>query len=148
MTVYLSNELANTTTGLSTSAPVGYRPKASDIGARVRSFRATVTLASQTTSDTIQLFTLPAGATFIKGWLNVSATLGSSTIAIGNSTTAGKYRAAATATTADSPLDFGVTAAIANASPATVEENVIATIAGATLPSSGTMTVVLLVAMP
>lgn len=148
MAQYLSNELANTTIGTTTSIPVGYKPKASDFGARVRSFRASVTLASQTTSDTILLFTLPAGATFIKGWLNVSATLGSSTIAIGNSGSTGKYRAAATATTADSPLDFGVTAAVANASPATAEENVIATIAAATLPSSGTMTVVMLIAMP
>lgn len=148
MATYLSNELANTTTGLSTTVPVGYKPKASDIGARVRSFRATITLASQTTSDVLQLFNLPAGATFIKGWMFVSATLGTSTIAIGNASSTGKYRAAATATTTDSPLDFGITAAVGNAVPATAEETVIATIGTASLPASGTMVVIMQIAMP
>ena len=148
MATYLSNELANTTTGLSTTVPVGYKPNATAVGGRVKEYRATVTLAGQTTSDVIQLFNLPAGSTFLKGWMYVSATLGSSTIAIGNSGTAGKYRAAAAATTADSPLDFGVTAAIANAAPLAAEETVLATIGGATLPSSGSMVVVILVAIP
>lgn len=147
MAQYLSNELANTTTGLSTSVPVGYKPAASRIGARTKTFVATVALASQTTSDTIKLFTLPTGATFIKGWINISATLGSSTVAIGNSGTAGKYRAAATATSTDTPLDFGVTAAVA-AAPLAAEEDVIVTIATANLPASGTMTVTFLVAAP
>lgn len=147
MAQYLSNELANTTTGLSTTVPAGYKPAATRIGARTKTFSATVTLASQTTSDTIKLFTLPVGVTFLKGWINTSATLGASTVAIGNAGSTGKYRAAATATSTDTPLDFGVTAAVAGA-PSTAEEDVIITIATANLPSSGTMTVTFLVSAP
>lgn len=147
MAQYLSNELAGTSTGTTTAAAAGYKPAATRIGARTKAFAATVTLASQTTSDTIKLFTLPTGATFIKGWVNISATLGSSTIAIGNSGSTGKYRAAATATSTDTPLDFGVTAAVA-ASPLSAEEDVIITIATANLPSSGTLAVTILVSMP
>lgn len=147
MAQYLSNELAGTTVGTTTAAAVGYRPAASRIGGRCKIFSATVALASQTTSDTIKLFTLPVGATFVKGWVNISATLGSSTIAIGNSGSTGKYRAAATATSTDTPLDFGVTAAVAGA-VSTAEEDVIITIATANLPSSGTMTVTMMISMP
>lgn len=103
MAQYLSNELAGTTTGTTTAAASGYRPAASVYGARVKRLRATVSLASQTTSDTILLGTLPTGATFAFGVLTTSATLGSSTVAIGIAGTTGKYRAAGTFTSADTP---------------------------------------------
>lgn len=148
MAQYLSNELAGTTTGTTTAAATGYRPSASVYGARVKRLRATVTLASQTTSDTILLGTLPTGATFAYGVLTASATLGSSTVAVGISGTAGKYRAAATFTSADTPTFFGTAATVGAASPLAAEENVIATIAAATLPSSGTLVVDLYYSMP
>lgn len=148
MAQYLSNELAGTTTGTTTAAASGYRPAASVYGARVKRLRATVSLASQTTSDTILLGTLPTGATFAFGVLTTSATLGSSTVAIGIAGTAGKYRAAATFTSADTPTFFGTAATVGAASPLAAEENVIATIAAANLPASGTLVVDLYYSMP
>jgi hypothetical protein len=109
------------------------------VGGRLRRFRATVTLASQAADDTIVLAKLPAGFAFAYGIINASATLGSSTVAIGTATTAGKYRAAAVFTAAV-PTLFGVVGAVDDA-PLTAEETVIATIAAAALPSSGTMVV-------
>lgn len=109
------------------------------VGGRLRRFRATVTLASQADGDTIVLTKLPAGYAFAYGIINASATLGSSTIAIGNSSSAGKYRAAA-AFTAAAPTLFGVVGAVDDAA-LTAEETVIATVGAAALPSSGTMVV-------
>jgi len=109
------------------------------VGGRLRRFRATVTLASQADGDTVVLTKLPAGYAFAYGIINASATLGSSTIAIGNSSSAGKYRAAA-AFTAAAPTLFGVVGAVDDAA-LTAEETVIATVGAAALPSSGTMVV-------
>ena len=109
------------------------------VGGRLRRFRATVTLASQADGDTVVLTKLPAGYAFAYGVINASATLGSSTIAIGNSSSAGKYRAAA-AFTAAAPTLFGVVGAVDDAA-LTAEETVIATVGTAALPSSGTMVV-------
>ena len=55
MAIYLSNELAGTTTGLTAAASVaaGYKPTAMVYGGRLRRMRATITLASQATTDTI-----------------------------------------------------------------------------------------------
>jgi hypothetical protein len=143
MAQYLSNELAGTTTGTSTSAGVGYKPKASVYGGRVKRLRSTITLASQTTSDTLLLGNLPAGAVFAYGVLTASASLGSSTLAIGYAGTTGAYRAAATFTSTDTPTMFGVTATgpAAAEAGATTETPIIGTIAAATLPSSGTLVV-------
>lgn len=105
----------------------------------VRCFNEEITLASQTTSDTIEVARLPKGAIPLFGVLNTSVTLGSSTIAIGISGSTGKYRAAAVFTAADTPTLFGVNAAAGEA--LTAEETVIVTIAAATLPASGTLRV-------
>lgn len=135
MAQYLSNELAGTTTGTTTAAAAGVRPAASVYGGRLKRLRASITMASQTTSDTLLLGNLPAGATFAYGVINTTATLGSSTLAVGVSGTAGKYRAAATFTTADTPTLFGTAAQAALATPLTAEEAVIGTIAAANLPA-------------
>ena len=152
MAQYLSNELAGTTTGTTqvSSVAAGYRPKASVYGARLKRLRATVTMASQTTSDTLLLGNLPAGAVFAFGLMTVSASTGSATLAIGYSGTAGAYRAAAALTTTDTPTLFGVTATGPAASDAgsTTETPIIGTIAGATMPSSGTMVVDIFYSMP
>lgn len=107
--------------------------------ARLRRFRATITLASQADGDTVVLADVPAGYAFAFGVLNASATLGTSTIAIGISGTAGKYRASAVFTAA-APTLFGVSSAVDDA-PLTATERVILTNTTAALPSSGTLIV-------
>ena len=61
MAAYLSTELGGSAN--QTSAPTGYKPSATVYGARLRRLRGTFTYASQTTSDTLVVGTLPAGAT-------------------------------------------------------------------------------------
>lgn len=148
MAQYLSNELAGTTTGTTTAAAAGVRPSASVYGARLKRLRATITLASQTTSDTLLLGVLPAGATFAFGVLNTTASLGSSTLAIGITGTTGKYKAAGTFTATDTPTFFGTAAQAGAAAPLAAEESVIGTVAAANLPSSGTLVVDLYYSMP
>lgn len=142
MAQYLSNELAGTTTGLSTSAGVGYKPRASVYGGRLKRLRATITLASQTTSDTLALGNLPAGAVFAFGVITSTVSLGTSTLAVGISGTTGKYRTAATFTATDTPTTFGNAAQVAQSDAGlSAEEAVIGTIATANLPASGTLIV-------
>jgi hypothetical protein len=142
MATYLSNELSNAATGLVTTIPVGYKPKATVYGARFKRMRATITLAGQTTSDILQFGTLPTGTVFAYGVLTSSASLSTSTLAIGTAASSGAYRAAATFTATDTPTMFGVTTAVAAADTASTSETVvIGTIATAALPSSGTLVV-------
>lgn len=122
------------------------KPSASVVGGRLRRFRATVTLASQADGDTVVLAKVPAGHVFAYGVLTGSASLGSSTVAVGIAGTAGKYRAAATHT-ATTPTFFGVASAVA-AAPLTAEETVILTNTTAALPSSGTLVVDLYFSAP
>lgn len=147
MTAYLSTDLAYGTAN-QTAIPVGAKPSATVYQARIRRMRGLFALNTQTTSDTLVIGNLPAGATFAYGVLTASATLGASaTIAIGPSTSTGKYRAAAVFTTADTPTLFGITAAT-SAAPLAAEEQVIVTIASASLPSTGTLVVDLYYSMP
>jgi hypothetical protein len=148
MAAYLSNELANDSTGTTTSAPVGYRPAASVVGGRLKRIRATFPLKGQTTSDTLEIGTLPAGSTFCYGLVNATATLGASaTVAIGTTGSTGKYRAAAVFTGA-TPTLFGVVAAEI-ASPLSADERVFVTIGTAALPSgSDTFVVELFYSIP
>lgn len=149
MAQYLSNELAGTTTGLTTAAAAGYKPRASAYAARMKRMRATITLASQTTSDTIIIGNLPSGATFAYGVLNTDTSLGSSTLAIGTSGSTGKYRAAATFTSTNTPTMFGTAATEGVVDPGlSADEQVIATIATANLPASGTLIVDLFYSAP
>lgn len=145
MPAYLSTELGGSAN--QTTAPVGLKPAATVYGARLKRLRATFTLATQTTSDTLIVGNLPTGATFAFGKLTSSVSLGSSTIAVGVTDTTGKYRAAATFTTANTPTDFGTATQIAG-SPLSAEEQVFVTIAAASLPASGTLVVDLYYSMP
>lgn len=127
------------------TAPVGTTPRGNvsgaHQGARVRVWRETITLASQPTADQIVIAdNVPIGSTFLYGILTTTVSLGTSTIALGTIASTGKYRAAATFTTTDTPTLFGVTAAQA---PLTVAETVQITIAVAALPASGTLTTAL-----
>lgn len=150
MPQYLSNELAGTTTGLTQASAVAasLRPYAGVYGGRLKRLRATVALAGQLTTDTLLLGNLPAGATFAFGVLTSSVSLGASTLAIGPSTSTGKYRAAGAFTAVDTPTPFGPAAVVGGASPLAAEEQVIGTIGGATLPGSGTLVVDLYYSIP
>lgn len=145
MAAYLSTELGGSAN--QTTAPVGYKPNASVYGARLRRIRGSFTYASQTTSDTLTVGTLPAGATFAFGVLTASASSGTTTLAIGPSSSTAKYRAAAAFTSTDTPTFFGKAAEVA-ASPLSAEETVIVTLAAATAPASGTLVVDLYYSMP
>jgi hypothetical protein len=108
-------------------------------GGRVRVLREKITLATQTTADTIVCGILPIGATFLYGMLTSSVSLGTSTIAIGVSGSTGKYRAAATFTAVDTPTTFGDEAAML--AKLTAAETVFITIGVASLPASGNLLV-------
>lgn len=110
-------------------------------GARMRRYRATITLAGQANGDDIVLFRVPAGSVFAYGVLNSSATLGASaTVAIGVSGTTAKYRAAAVFQTPNAPTLFGLNSAVDD-DALTADEDVLLTIGAAALPGSGTLIV-------
>lgn len=147
MAAYLSTELGGSAN--QTVAPVGYKPRATVYNARLKRLRATYTYASQTTSDTLVVGNLPAGATFAYGLVNTSVTTNTATIAIGITGTTGKYRAAAAVTGVDTPTLFGTVATEAAADPAlSAEEQVICTIGTASLPASGTLVVDIFYSLP
>jgi len=149
MATYLSNELAGTTTGTTTAAAVGYKPRATVYGGRVKRLRATITLATQTTSDILALGNLPAGSVFAYGVITSTVSLSTSTVAVGISGTTGKYRTAATFTATDTPTMFGNAAQVAASDAgSTAEEVVIGTIATASLPASGTLIIDLYYSIP
>ena len=114
-------------------------PMAGDIHGRVRVFNEKVVLASQPTSDVIEVARLPKGARVLYGILNSSVSLGSSTLAVGVAGTPAKYRAAAAFTAVDTPTLF--TPAVNAGEALANEEIVILTIAAAALPASGTLRV-------
>lgn len=135
MTVYYSAELASFY-----STPAVKPSTANAVGGRMRRYTATITLNTQTTSDTIVIAQLPTGFDFAYGVLTSTVSLGSSTIAIGYSGSTGAYRTAATFTATDTPTMFGNTAVV-KTSPLTAEQQVFITIAVANLPASGTLVV-------
>lgn len=108
--------------------------------ARLRRFRATITLGGQASGDDVVLFRVPAGSVFAHGVLNTSASLGTSTVAIGVGGTTNKYKNAATFTAANTPTLFGKTAEVSGAA-LTSETDVLLTIGAAALPGSGTLVV-------
>ena len=115
-------------------------PNAAIAGGRVRRYRNTVTLAAQPSADTITLTEIPAGSIFAYGVLASTVSLGSATLKIGTPTDDDAYRAAATFTTANQPVMFGLPADMAKD---VTEANMkpIVTTGGAALPASGTLMV-------
>jgi hypothetical protein len=125
-------------------------PSGGVVGGRLRLFRKVITLASQANPSTTALFRIPPGHTFVHGVITSSVTLGSSTAAIGIAGATTKYRAAATFTAADTPTLFGPAAALSAVTTGTTgsspkgtgtDEDVILTVGGAALPSSGTLVI-------
>lgn len=133
MTVFYSTELANIT-----AQPV-VKATSAAYGARLIRFRASITLATQTTSDTIVVAVVPAGYAFAFGILSTDTTLATATVAIGIAGTTGLYRLAAVQT-AVTPNIFGTTAAIVQAT-LTADQTIFITIAVASLPASGNLAV-------
>lgn len=115
-------------------------------GGRKRLWRASINLDAPklsstqngtviTTADTVLLARIPAGMRFVVGRITSSISLGTSTIAIGNATTPGKYRAAAVHTAVDTPTLFG-TATVMDDAASGADEDVILTVATANLPNT------------
>lgn len=130
MTVFYSQEM----TGFG-SLPV-VKPSAPQYAGDVFIYQATISLASQATTDTIVLAYVPSGNSFLYGLLSTDTSLATSTIAIGITGTTGKYRAAAVFTTTNTPTLTGLVANYANA-PLAAPETQFITIAVAALPASG-----------
>jgi hypothetical protein len=108
-------------------------------GGKLRVLVETFTLSSEAIGTYNIGAPLPAGAVPVAGLVVSSVTLGTATIAIGTSTAAAKYRAAATLTTPDAPALFGTAAA--TGAPLAAAEQLVLTVAGAALPSSGRLVV-------
>jgi hypothetical protein len=122
------------------STPV-VKPTSPGYGARLRRYRASITLAGQLAADTIVLARIPAGSTFAYGIITTDTSLGSTTLSIGNATTVAKYRALAAFTTTDTPTLFGKAAAIADGQTLTADEIVLVTLAVAAAPSPGNLVI-------
>jgi hypothetical protein len=147
MPAYLSTELGGSAN--QTAAPTGYKPRATVYNGRTKRLRASFTLATQTTSDTLVIGNLPAGAVFAFGKITSSVSLGTATLAIGITGTTGKYRAAAAFTAVDTPTDFGVATQVAQSDAGlSADEQVFATIGTANLPASGTLVIDLYYSIP
>lgn len=140
----MANTYANEVAGLGTTPNT--KLDGGIQGGPLRRFRASFTMASQASGDTITLAYVPAGYRFAFGIINASATMGAATGAIGVSGNTGKYRAAAVFTAA-APTLFGVSTATDD-DALTAAETVILTIAVAALPSSGTAVVDLYYSAP
>lgn len=108
------------------------------VNGRVRSLRASVFLSDAliSTGDTIALGKRPKGSRYCGHRVTGGVSLGTSTLAIGTASSAGKYRAAAVHTAVDTPTTVGIAAQLA-ADPLTDDEEMIATIGTANLPNSG-----------
>jgi hypothetical protein len=135
MTVFYSTELA----GIASTPAV--KATSGAYGARMQRFRATIALASQTTSDTIVVAVVPAGYTFAFGILTTDTSLGSTTVSVGITGSTAKYRALAVFTATATPTFFGNSATIGSATALTADETIFLTLAAATAPASGILVV-------
>jgi hypothetical protein len=130
MTAHKSRE--QTRTGTPEALKTGHL-----VNGRLRSLRATVLLSETTVAsgDTIALGKRPANSRYAGHRITAGVSLGAATLAIGVAGTAGKYRAAAVHTAVDTPTDVALAAQLA-ADPLAADEEMIATIATAALPTS------------
>lgn len=129
------------------SVPVVKPSAITGYGARTKRFRASITLASQASGDTIVLADLPAGVLFDFAMVTTSVTLGTATLSLGTAASATAFSPAATYTTANVPA-LACSAAAAAAAPLSATTRVIATIGTAALPASGTLVIDLYVNLP
>jgi len=140
MANYYSTELGGSAN--QTAIPTGRKPNGTVYNARLKRLRGTFTFNTQTTSDTLQVGTIPSGATFAFGAITTDTSTSTATLAVGTSASTAKYKAAGAVTTTDVPQLFGKQAVVGAADPGlSADETVIVTIGTASLPASGTMTV-------
>lgn len=117
------------------------------LGGKVRLASAVFTCASDAAGTYTSPIRLPKGAVIIGAFIDASATMGASaTLAIGISGSTGKYRAAATFTSADTLTWLGLNATLLT--PLTAEEQIILTVAVAALPASGRLLIGFIYADP
>ncbi len=110
------------------------------LGGKVRVAMATFTCATDAAATYTAPIKLPKGARVICGFINASVTMGgTATLAIGIAGSTGKYRAAATYTTADTFTLLGLNATVGAA--LTAEEQILLTVAAAALPASGRLVI-------
>lgn len=121
-------------------SPAQLASATSGYGARLHRYRASITLASQASGDTVVLAKIPAGQCFAHGVIVTDTSLGTATVAVGNSSSAAKYKAAAVFTATDTPTLFGKAAAVAG-DPSSAQEDVLLTVGTAALPASGQLVV-------
>ena len=133
-------------TGIDSTPPV--KPSAtSAYGARVKRFRATITLAAQASGDTVVLADLPAGFVPAFFLINTSVTLGTATLALGTAASPALYNAATAYTVVGTPTFAGNTA-MAALPATTATTRVLATIGAAALPGSGSLVIDLYASSP
>lgn len=127
-------------------------PDGSVVGGRMRRYRAVVTLASQGVGEVDLDLRIPPGQVFAYGILNTDTSLGTSTLAIGIAGDTTKYKAASTHTETNTPAIFGPTDVVSASTHTSSEvgssplgdgtnEDIIATVAVAALPASGTLVI-------
>lgn len=116
--------------------------------ARLKRFRATFTLAAQSTGAGNELVVcdLPAGYVFAYAMITPSVTLGTSTLALGNASSSTAY-APATTYTATVPTPAGSAAGV-SAAALTASTRVLATIGVAALPGAGTLVIDVFASLP
>jgi hypothetical protein len=117
-----------------------------DLGGKLRVAQAVFNFNTDAQAVYTIPIRLPRGARVLETAINTSVTTGSATIAIGIAGTAAKYRAAAAVTSADLWVGSGVATVggVLNATAGAVlaaEEQLIMTVAAASLPASGRMVI-------
>jgi hypothetical protein len=134
MAIWYSQELTG-----SASQPV-VKASAPQYDGSVTIYQASIVLASQLVADTIVIGNVQSGSSFLYGILSTDTSLATSTISIGTSASAAKYRALAVFTATNTPTPFGNVAPMANVTLNATEQQII-TIAVATLPAAGNLIV-------
>lgn len=135
----MANLYSTETAGVDSRPQV--KPSAGAYGARMRRYRASITLATQTVADNILLAVIPSGSIFDFGMITSSVSLGTAVVAIGTSqvhATNGQLRAAGTFTAVDTPTLFGTAAAMTQAA-LSADTRIYLTLATASLPGAGTL---------
>lgn len=140
---------ATNTTPRNPSAPPTGAMDGSLQGGHVRVYRETINLATINAGaalaigDQVVVGYASKGETFLFGVLSATATFGATaTIAVGSAAASGKYRAAATFTTADTPTLFGAGAAgISTLGKLAADEEILLTVGAAASPNAGSVQV-------
>lgn len=121
---------------------------ASSFNARIKRFRATFDLDSQASGDELVIVdNLPKEFVVLAALVTTTVTLATATLSIDGTDlatgtkTVGKYSAARTLTSVETPVLFGKTS---GAQDRTANEKITATVGTAALPASGTLVIDLL----